>query len=67
MARWEYGIASHIPPPFHITTHFQNPPTMPRVVQPGGGGGKIRVRYTVRRKHGLIAASKQLVAEGMTL
>ncbi len=40
---------------------------MPRVVQPGGGGRKTRVRYTARRKHGLIAASKRLVAEGMTL
>jgi hypothetical protein len=37
------------------------------VVQPGGDGGKTRVRYTARRKHGLIAASKRLVAEGMTL
>ena len=40
---------------------------MPSVVQPSGGGGKIRVRYTVCRKHGLIATSKRLVAEGMTL
>jgi len=29
---------------------------MPRVIQPGGGGGKMRVRYTVRGKRGLIAA-----------
>jgi hypothetical protein len=40
---------------------------MPCVVQPSGGGGKICVRYTARRKHGLIAASKRLVVEGMTL
>ena len=40
---------------------------MPSVVQLGGGGGKIRVRYIARRKHDLIAASKRLVAEGMTL
>ena len=40
---------------------------MPHVVQPGGGGGKMRVRYTVRRKHGLIAASKRMRAEGMSL
>ena len=40
---------------------------MPHVVQPGGDDGRIRVRYSARRKHGLIAASKRLVAEGMTL
>ena len=27
---------------------------MPRVIQPGGGGGKMR--DTARRKHGLVAA-----------
>jgi hypothetical protein len=40
---------------------------MPRVIQPGGGGGKMRVRYTACRKRGLIAASKRMQAEGMTL
>ena len=40
---------------------------MPRVIQPGGGGGKMRVHYTARRKRGLIAASKRMQAEGMTL
>jgi len=40
---------------------------MPRVLQPGGGGGKMRVRYTSRRKRGLVAASKRMQAEGMTL
>ena len=40
---------------------------MPRVIQPGGGGGKMRVRYTARRKRGLVAASKRMQAEGMTL
>jgi hypothetical protein len=40
---------------------------MPCIVQPSGGDGKIRVRYTPRRKHGLIATSKWLVAEGMML
>ena len=41
---------------------------MPHVVQPGGGGGKFRVRYTVRRKHNILAAVKQLImTEGMTL
>ena len=42
---------------------------MPRVIRPGGGGGKMRVRhtYTVRRKRGLVATSKHMQAEGMTL
>jgi len=40
---------------------------MPRVIQPGGGGGKMRVRYTARRKRGLVATSKRMMAEGMTL
>jgi hypothetical protein len=41
---------------------------MPRVIQPGGGGGKMRVCYTARRKRGLVAASKCMQAEeGMTL
>ena len=40
---------------------------MPRVVQPGGGGRKMRVRYTTRRKRGLIATAKRMQAEGMTL
>ena len=40
---------------------------MPRVVQPGGGGGKMRVRYTARRKRGLVAASKRMMAEGKSL
>ncbi len=40
---------------------------MPHVIQPGGGSGKMLVRYTTRRKHGLVAASKRMQAEGMTL
>ena len=40
---------------------------MPRVVQPGGGGGKMRVRYTARRKRGLIVTLKSIMAEDMTL
>ncbi len=40
---------------------------MPRVIQPSGGGGKMRVRYTARRKRGIIATSKRIMAEGMTL
>ena len=40
---------------------------MPRVIQPGGGGGKMRVRYTERRKQGLVATPKNMMAEGMTL
>jgi hypothetical protein len=40
---------------------------MPRIIQPGGGGGKLRVRYTARRKRGIIATLKRMMAEGMTL
>ena len=40
---------------------------MPRVILPGGGGGKMRVRYTPRRKRGLVAALKRMIAEGKTL
>ena len=40
---------------------------MPRIIQPGGGGGKMCVRYTARRKRGFIAASKRMQAEGMML
>ena len=40
---------------------------MPRVIQPGGGGGKIHVRYTMHRKRDLVAASKRMQGEGMTL
>ncbi len=40
---------------------------MPRVIQPGGGGGKMRVRYTACRKRGLVAAYKRMQTEGMTL
>jgi len=36
---------------------------MPRVIQPGGGGGKMRMRYTRHRKRGLVAASKRMQAE----
>ncbi len=37
---------------------------MPCVVQPGSGGGKMRVRYTAHRKRGLVAASRCMQAEG---
>ena len=40
---------------------------MSRVIQAGGGGGKMHVRYTTRRKCGLVAALKHMQAEGMTL
>ena len=40
---------------------------MPCIIQPGGGGGKMRVRYTARMKRGLVPASKRMQAEGMTL
>jgi len=38
---------------------------MPRVIQPGGGSGKMR--DTARRKRGLVAAYKRMQAEGMLL
>ena len=40
---------------------------MPLVIQSGGGGGKMRVRYTTRRKSGLVAAYMRMQAEGMLL
>ena len=40
---------------------------MPRVLRPGGGGGKMRVCYTARRKRGLVATSMHMITEGMTL
>jgi hypothetical protein len=40
---------------------------MHHVVQPGGGGGKMRVRYTACRKCGLVAASRRMMAEGVSL
>jgi hypothetical protein len=40
---------------------------MPCVLQPGGGGGKMRVHYTTHRKRGLVATSKCMMAEGKTL
>jgi hypothetical protein len=40
---------------------------MPCVVQPGGGGGKMRVSYTTRRKRGLVTALRRMQAEGKSL
>jgi len=40
---------------------------MPCVIQPGGGGGKMRVHYTAHRRRGLIAAYKRMQAEGLLL
>ena len=40
---------------------------MPRIIQTGGGGGKMPVHNTERRKRGLVATSKRMIAEGMTL
>jgi hypothetical protein len=37
------------------------------VVQPGGKSGKIRVRYTARRKYGLLTAARRMRAEGKSL
>ncbi len=38
---------------------------MPRIIQPGGGSGKMR--DTARRKRGLVATYKRMQAEGMLL
>ena len=35
---------------------------MPRVIQPGGDGGKMRVRNTASRKHGLVATLKRMMS-----
>jgi hypothetical protein len=40
---------------------------MPHVVQPSGSGGRIHVRYTVRRKNALLAAARHLQGEGRLL
>ena len=41
---------------------------MPRVVQPGGLSGKMRVRYTARRKLALLTSVKRVMEEeGLTL
>ncbi len=37
---------------------------MPRVVQPGGGGGKMRVRYTARRTRGLVVGGGGVLISG---
>ncbi len=37
---------------------------MPCIIQPGGGGGRMCVCYTLRRKRGLLAAFKRMQAEG---
>ena len=41
---------------------------MPRVLQPGGLSWNMRVRYTARRKLGLLASAKRIMTEeGVTL
>ena len=41
---------------------------MPRIVQPGGITGQMRVRYTARRKLALLAAAKRIQEEeGLSL
>ena len=40
---------------------------MPHIVLSGGGGGKIRICYTARRKHGLLATANRLQKEGRPL
>jgi hypothetical protein len=57
--RTSHSLPSHISLP--------SPPTMPCVVQPGGGGGKLRVRYTAHRKRGLVAGARRIMGEGKSL
>ena len=46
----------------------QSDSIMPRVVQPGGLSRIMRVRYTARRKLGLLASAKRIMEEeGVTL
>ncbi len=54
---------------FSLPSHISLPsqPTMRRVVQPGGGGGKMRVRYTARRKRGLVAGARRIMGEGKSM
>ncbi len=40
---------------------------MPHIIQPGGSGGKMRMRYTARMKSDLVAAYTRMQAEGMSL
>jgi hypothetical protein len=37
---------------------------MVHIRQPGGESGKIRVRYTARRKYGLLAAARRVLEGG---
>ncbi len=62
-------ILYHIAHPSLLPSQISvpSPPTMPRAIQPGGGSGKMRVRYTACRKRGLVAASRHMQAEGMLL
>ena len=59
---------AHIAHPsfFHLITHFRTHPPCLALSSPVAAVGKSACAIT-RRKHGLIAASKQLVAKGMTL
>jgi hypothetical protein len=55
----------HIAHPTYLLSciSLPNPPTMPCVVQPCGGGWNMHVHYTSRKKHGLVAASKHMQAQ----
>ena len=69
LARSKYGATAHYF--WRNCTFFFLPITliiMPRVVQPGGLSGKMRVRYTARRKLALLASVKRVMEEeGLTL
>ena len=66
LARLKYGAQ-------HLLLRPLLPPSqlafaMPRVVQPGGLSGKMRVRYTAHRKLALLASVKRVMEEeGLTL
>ena len=54
----------HLPPNPTLIPHIN----MPRSVQPGGVSRQMRVRYTARRKLGLLTDAERLQREeGMTI
>ena len=69
MAHSKYGahrvpLHKHLPPNPAIIPFIN----MPRSVQPGGISRQMRVRYTARRKLGLLTAAERLQHEkGMTI
>ena len=61
-------MVSHCTSLLPSISHLTSKPTHDVLAfQLGGGGGKMHVRYTAHKKHGLIAALKRMQAEGMSL